>query len=69
MLIHISKTLENKVVPYGCFGFCDHGIVSMHGGTHVKAYDGFITNNFHMYIISKRIYFQIIITRNVVHHV
>jgi hypothetical protein len=69
MLIHRSKTQENKVVPYGCFGFCDLGIVSMHGGTHVKTYDGFITNNFHMYIISKNIYFQIIIIGNVVHHV
>jgi hypothetical protein len=58
MFAHVNKTLENEVVPYRCFGFCDHGIVSMCGGTYAKAYDGFITNNFRKYNISKKYAFK-----------
>ncbi len=60
MFTQVSKTLENEVVPYGYFGFCDHGIISMCGGTYAKAYDGFITNKLPYVQHLTKICFQII---------
>ncbi len=61
MFAHGSKTLENEVVPYGCFGSCDHGIVFMCGGTYAKVYDGLIHHQQLPYVQHlKKICFQIL---------